>query len=550
MLILLAGCFFLPISAQQLPESTLTASEFIEKKVSQPQLNIPIAINSCNTVVRDSDGFVNVRSTPFIQSDNILQTLPNGTVLIVIDTQNGWLRIRQPIIGWVASSRTTQKCSSLAYKQQSEILIGQGLDKLRRVYQSEIRRGQELDDADILGEYKNLNNEQEEQEKKVYLFGAIEDFSQAIRLNSNSSESYYYRGITHLETLNSLDRTTSEAIHQAISDFSEAIRLKPSFTGAYYDRAIAQAFLISRISCSGALRSRQDLKQYRRKAIEDLSQVIQLNPNLAGAHFARGSLLQETSGQASTEDFSQMIRLNPNLFDNNFGRGLVRMAWIEYENFEDAVNSASQLSKSSLRGGDELYQKGFAQIAAAYSQQAINTFTKLLSLEPTSAEAYYGRGLAYYRLGYFEQSLQDLTQAIQLNSDFADTYIIRGLIYYQLGNKQRAIEDSTQAINLEPDNSNASFVLALAVKGAEDKYPGAGCGGLPILGDGRCGCGGSSLEGNPLSYYHRGVSLEKRGDKQGAILNFQRAALLFKSKGDSIRYQEMRSSIERLKRSY
>ena len=252
-----------------------------------------------------------------------------------------------------------------------------------------------------------------------------------------------------------------------------------------------------------------------------------------------------------------MIRLNPNLFDNySFGRGLKRMAWIDYENFEDAVNSAAHLSKSHLRGSDDLYRKGFTQIAAGYSQQAINTFTELLSLEPTSAEAYYGRGFTYYRLGDFEQSIRDLTQAIQLNSAFADSYVIRGLIYYQLGNNKKAIEDSTQAIDLESDNDNAYFVLHLALTGSEDeqrlreKYPVGECGGngsWPTIGRSG-GCGDSSLRGNPLSYSRRGVSFEKRGDKRGAILNLQKAATLFKSKGDSTRYQEMRSSIERLKR--
>jgi tetratricopeptide (TPR) repeat protein len=56
---------------------------------------------------------------------------------------------------------------------------------------------------------------------------AIEDFSQAIKLDPNNAEYYYKRGVTY-GNLNQ---------HQkAIEDFNEAIRLNPKYAEAYSNR--------------------------------------------------------------------------------------------------------------------------------------------------------------------------------------------------------------------------------------------------------------------------------------------------------------------------
>jgi len=59
---------------------------------------------------------------------------------------------------------------------------------------------------------------------------AIEDLSQAIRLNPDNAVAYYNRGLTYGD---------SGQYQRAIEDYSQAIRLDPDYTAAYNNRGNA-----------------------------------------------------------------------------------------------------------------------------------------------------------------------------------------------------------------------------------------------------------------------------------------------------------------------
>ena len=83
--------------------------------------------------------------------------------------------------------------------------------------------------------------------------GAIEDFTEAIRLNPNDADAYNNRGNA---------RYYLEDKQGAIADYTEAIRLNPNFTDAYNNRANA----------------RSDIGD-EQGAIADYNQAMQLNAN-------------------------------------------------------------------------------------------------------------------------------------------------------------------------------------------------------------------------------------------------------------------------------
>ncbi len=62
-------------------------------------------------VVDDPAPPLNVRSTPEVIPNNIVGQLENNTFLLVLEQQNGWLKIRDPILGWVAQNRTRSSCA-------------------------------------------------------------------------------------------------------------------------------------------------------------------------------------------------------------------------------------------------------------------------------------------------------------------------------------------------------------------------------------------------------------------------------------------------------
>ena len=181
-LLLISSCTALPTSTQKPLEASSKPSQSVKKEVSRSQIKTPVAANSCSTIISDPDGWVNVRSSPTIQADNILRTLSNGTILVVVSETDGWLRVTEPVEGWIASNRTTQECEP-AKENSAEAFYNQGIAKAQR--------GDDL--------------------------GAINAFTQAIQLNPTFAEAYSNRGALQLE-----NRKTKEAQ----SDFDQAIHLK------------------------------------------------------------------------------------------------------------------------------------------------------------------------------------------------------------------------------------------------------------------------------------------------------------------------------------
>jgi regulator of sirC expression with transglutaminase-like and TPR domain len=91
---------------------------------------------------------------------------------------------------------------------------------------------------------------------------AIREFTEAIRLNPNNAEAYYYRGFVY---------GMNNDYERAIADFTQAIRLNPNNAEAYNYRGFSYG-----------------MKDDYKSAIADFTQAIRLNSNYAEAYYYRG----------------------------------------------------------------------------------------------------------------------------------------------------------------------------------------------------------------------------------------------------------------------
>jgi Bacterial SH3 domain len=72
----------------------------------------------CQTVATDPQPPLNIRTTPSAAtSQNIVGTANNGTVLTVIESQPEWLKIAQPVAGWVHQPLTATNCGTRSTTQ-------------------------------------------------------------------------------------------------------------------------------------------------------------------------------------------------------------------------------------------------------------------------------------------------------------------------------------------------------------------------------------------------------------------------------------------------
>jgi Bacterial SH3 domain len=84
------------------------------KVSAAPPTAIQLALApNCQTVATDPQPPLNIRTAPIATtSQNIIGTVNNGTVLAVVAAQPEWLKISQPVAGWVHQPLTATHCAN------------------------------------------------------------------------------------------------------------------------------------------------------------------------------------------------------------------------------------------------------------------------------------------------------------------------------------------------------------------------------------------------------------------------------------------------------
>ncbi|MEG5037715.1 MULTISPECIES: SH3 domain-containing protein [unclassified Microcoleus] len=105
--------------SQSQPGKTPALQPSLVGGVSGPKVE-PVVVTPPNSgckitqaVVSDPNPPLNVRSSPQVRGSQIVGKLKNNTFVSVAEEQNGWLRITDPVPGWVAKRRTESSCSNV-----------------------------------------------------------------------------------------------------------------------------------------------------------------------------------------------------------------------------------------------------------------------------------------------------------------------------------------------------------------------------------------------------------------------------------------------------
>ncbi len=135
------------------------------------------------------------------------------------------------------------------------------------------------------------------------LSGALEDFNQAIRLNPQDAQGYYYRGYTYYKL---------EDYHFAVNDFSTSIAIAP-FVENYFYRALAYSSLA--------------LDEY---VLQDLNQAIAVNSETAksyGVYACRAQYYQNKGKyKEAISDWNIAILNEPNSPKLYYQRALAKQS--------------------------------------------------------------------------------------------------------------------------------------------------------------------------------------------------------------------------------
>ena len=162
---------------------------------------------------------------------------------------------------------------------------------------------------------------------------AIQDYSQAVKLNPKSAATYNNRGVAY-DRKGEYDR--------AITDFDQAIRLKPLHEAYFnrgnahlgrsqYDRAIDdynQALML-KADFAPALDNRcwaRAVVGILKQALADCNEVLRMMPNKAETLDSRAFVfLKMTHFDAAVSDYDAALRIDPKLAFALYGRGLAKL---------------------------------------------------------------------------------------------------------------------------------------------------------------------------------------------------------------------------------
>lgn len=186
---------------------------------------------------------------------------------------------------------------------------------------------------------------------------------------------------------------------RALELFSSALqtgRLTVSLDEIYRDRAMCYA----------------NISDFR-SAIEDINNVISINPSDAMAYVLRGIIRYQMGNDTlALADFNKVITISPDYAQAYLYRGLIYLGRSLPQLAREDFTKALELSPDDTL---VLFHMGNFMLEEERYMDAINYYNKAFSLNPKFYRIFENRGIAYYNLGYYRLASVDFDAAIKHN---------------------------------------------------------------------------------------------------------------------------------------
>jgi tetratricopeptide (TPR) repeat protein len=189
--------------------------------------------------------------------------------------------------------------------------------------------------------------------KKGNYVGALEDFTQTIRLEPDNPKAFVSRGMTYFYM---------QEFDKALSDLTQAIKLDPNDTEALANRGGVYV-LIGEFD----------------KAIADEDAALEIEPNFALAFINRGAA--------------------------NFRIGAL----------DDAIADESRAIELAPHAANAYDNRGICYCFNEQWDKAMADINEAIKLDPKMAMAYSNRGLVFFATGEPVMAMQDFYESIQLD---------------------------------------------------------------------------------------------------------------------------------------
>jgi tetratricopeptide (TPR) repeat protein len=266
---------------------------------------------------------------------------------------------------------------------------------------------------------------------------ALEEYSQAIRLDADKALPYFDRGV--------LLATRARSLNRAIDDFNRALELQPDNVQA----------LVARGAALGELGQNA-------RALADLDHAVEHAPRSSEAHHRRAIVrgrLGDVTG--ALEDYATALDLQPRNYRALVDRAGLRASLHDYEL---AIRDLSNAIGIRSDEASAFYNRGYAYFATGRYDKAILDYDLAIAIDPAFAAAYNNRCVARAVAGKeLVKALSDCDIALKLSPLNLDVRATRGFVFLKLGDPQMALNEYNALLDRDPNRPVALYGRGLAL---------------------------------------------------------------------------------------
>lgn len=179
------------------------------------------------------------------------------------------------------------------------------------------------------------------------------------------------------------------------------------------------------------------------------------------------------------------------------------LEYMKQSHYEQAIVEFNRIITEDAGWFPAYYNRAISYANTRQYKEALNDFNYLLINFPDNADSYFNRAIIYENLGIYANAIKDYSETIKLRPDYILAYHYRGIARFRMNDLNGALEDYNKALQL---GKNVEMDVAKAKE---------------------FGLNSSAL------YFNRGVVLQKKGNYQAAIQDYDQAIAIDPSNAKS-----------------
>ncbi len=215
----------------------------------------------------------------------------------------------------------------------------------------------------------------------------------------------------------------------AVEYYKQAVALDPNYALAYAELSEAYRFLL--------YSNNIDPKEIMPKWEAAARKALELNDNLANAHFAMGQFKRDVwEWQDAEREFKRAIELNPNLARAHGGYSRLLSLTGRHEEAIAQVKLSRQLDPLSPIINTN-YGRALSRVRRY--DEAIEVLKKAFELEPDFPTAHFQLGRAYAAKAMYREAIAEYLLANKLGDLSYSLQVYLGATYAKMGERERAL---------------------------------------------------------------------------------------------------------------